>query len=310
LHAAIFLLLFPDIIFGGCEVLSKKKEGQIPEKRVLGYYQKLDWEVVDYGEYYLNDISRSLRGPEPEYLKKGEYIVCIGASQTFGRFCKKPYPLLLRERLKVEVLNLGRGGADAVFFQREELLECINNSKLAIVQVMSGRSADNSLFRTSDLSVEVTRVSDGVKLHVDTAYKELLEEDIELCKKIVAETRRNWVEDYKNLLEKIKVPVILFWFSKRKPDYKEKYTSRFSLFGAFPQLVNKGMINEIKEYSDEYVECVSRKGLPQPLISRFTGKPTVVSGKKKNIYYPSPEMHIDAVNLLEPVCKKYLDKEL
>ncbi|MBW2046398.1 MAG: hypothetical protein JRI96_16220 [Deltaproteobacteria bacterium] len=274
----------------------------------MGYYQKLDWEVVDYDEYCLRGMSMSLRGPEAKHLRKGEYIVCIGASQTFGRFCKRPYSLLLKERLKVEVLNLAKGAADAVFFQHEKLLEYINNSKLAIIQVMSGRSADNSLFRTSDLSVEVTMVSDGSKLHVDTAYKELLEKDIDLCKKIVAETRRNWVDDYKNLLEKIKVPTILLWFSKREPDYKEKYTDLRSLYGAFPQLVNARMINQIKKYSDEYVECVSRKGLPQPFISRFTGKPAVVGGKTENRYYPSQEMHMEAANLLEPICRKYLNE--
>ena len=64
------------------------------------------------------------------------------------------------------------------------------------------------------------------------------------------------------------------------------------------------MVNEIKKYSDDYVECASRKGIPQPLISRFTGKPAVINGKTLNRYYPSPEMHIEAANLLEAVCNK------
>jgi len=74
------------------------------------------------------------------------------------------------------------------------------------------------------------------------------------------------------------------------------------------------MISEIKKYSDEYVKCVSKRGIPQPLISRFTGKPVIVKMFKgneitQNTYYPSPEMHIDAANALETVCRKYLDEK-
>src|SRR5437773_8852640 len=49
-------------------------------------------------------------------------------------------------------------------------------------------------------------------------------------------------------------------------------------------------------------ECVSSRGIPQPLISRFTGTPTTIEGRRdlnarwdgSNAYYPSPEMHLDA----------------
>jgi len=307
LFTLAMLFLYIKVTFGLEALFTKEKESQGIENR--GYYQKLDWEVIDYDVYRLGGMPEWLRGPKSKHLKKGEYIVCVGASQTFGRFCEKPYPQLLEEILNIEVLNLGIGGVGPSFFlRREELLEYINNSKLAVIQVLSGRSADNSLFRLTEGGFRVIRVSDGKELRPGTAYKELLEENIDLCKKAVAETRRNWVNDYKNLLEKIKVPVILFWFSVREPDYIERYTTGvYSLFGKFPHLVNQSMINEIKKYSEDYVECVSKKGLPQPLISRFTGKPVVVSGNKKNYYYPSPEMHMEAADLLEAVCRKYLD---
>ena len=138
-----------------------------------------------------------------------------------------------------------------------------------------------------------------------------------VAKKLVAETRNNWINNYRRLLSQIAVPKILFWFSKRGPDYKEKYHNLSALFNQFPQLVTLKMVEEIGNFSDEYVECVSKKGSPQPLFSRFTGEATTVDPTRDrqdlggkiwthNAYYPSPEMHQDAAKALTPICKKYL----
>ena len=50
-------------------------------------------------------------------------------------------------------------------------------------------------------------------------------------------------------------------------------TSLRPLFGKFPHLVNRTMIEQIKPVSDEYVECISARGLPQRLFNRFTHEP-------------------------------------
>ena len=284
-------------------------------------YSNPDCEVVDYQTYCLDPeaIDRQtntgllLRGPKPQDLEKRKYFVCIGAAQTFGRFCENPYPVLLQEKLGIQTLNLGRGGAGPSFFSKDndKLLEYINNARFAIIQVMSGRSESNSLFHSRCLGF-YTRISDGTSIGSDDAFRELLKEkNKDYIKKIVAETRQNWINNNKELLEKIKIPKILFWFSVRKPRYRERYQNIDTLFGEFPQLVNSYMINQLRKYYDEYVECVSRRGLPHILINRFTGKPTTIKDPwggtwSKNWYYPSPEMHADAANALEKVCKRYL----
>ncbi|MCU0535450.1 MAG: DUF6473 family protein [Hydrococcus sp. Prado102] len=282
-------------------------------------YQDRDWEVVDYQGYILpNTGGKDFRGPQPKTLDKGEYFVCLGAAQTFGCFCENPYPILLQEKLNFPVLNLGVAGAGPWFFlQNPSLIEYINNAKFAIVQVMSGRSESNSLFDSGGREY-LTRLSDGVKLGADLAYKELLEQyDRNYVETIIAETRQNWVNHFQQLLQNIKVPKILFWFSVREPFYQEKYTNFTTLLGRFPHLVNSKMIGEIKKYSDRYVECISSRGMPQLLISRFTNKPAIIDPKREDLrqlygnsklfnrYYPSPEMHIDATNLLEKTCKKF-----
>ena len=310
----------------------------------LSGYQARDREIVDYQMYSLGKTDLWFRGPEIKNLEPGKYFVCIGAAQTFGCFCEKPFPKLLQEEFDLPVLNLGYGGAGPYFFlKHQQLFDYINAAKFVIVQVMSGRSENNSLFDSGGLEF-LTRRSDGVSLSADAAYKEVLEGgDVwqkvpfqvpfgkryfrritkifgaKKTKKLVAETRNNWINNYQSLLNQITVPKILFWFSKRQPAYKDRYKSLGTLFNEFPQLVNSTMVEQIKVFSDDYVECVSKRGIPQPLFSRFTNEPATVDpeldrkdlgGKiwTHNIYYPSPEMHVDAAKVLAPICSRYLYK--
>jgi hypothetical protein len=289
---------------------------------MAGAYAETDHEIVDYQIYCLDPEVKDrqtntellLRGPKPQSLEEGKYFVCIGGAQTFGRFCEKPYPVLLQEKLGIPAINLGRGGAGPSFFSKDnnKLLTYINRAKFAIIQIMAGRSESNSLFHSSGLGA-YTRVSDGTWIGCDEAFGELIEkEEEDYVRKIVAETRYNWVKNSIDLLEMIKIPKVLFWFSVRKPHYIEKYKDVQSLFGEFPQLVNSDMVRQLIPHSDGYIEWVSKRGLPHLLKSRFTNKPTLIEDPwggtwSENWYYPSPEMHSDAANALEKVCKGYLN---
>lgn len=296
-------------------------------------YQDRDWEIVDYQDYRLENTEFVLRGPKPSTLKRDSYFVCLGAAQTYGAFCQEPYPALISQKINLPGLNLGFGGAGPDYFlQNTELLEkYVNNAKFAVVQVMSGRSESNSLFNSGGMEY-LTKIADGTKVRAAVAYNQLLKQNNRTyVEKIVAQTRENWVKHQIELLKAIEIPTILLWFSTRSTHYKEIYLCKqlayFSLlfgktkasnllFGEFPQLIDSATIARVKKYSDEYVECISSRGFPQRLISRFSGKPTKIDTAaagagirsrqwKYNKYYPSPEMHVDAANLLVDICQKY-----
>jgi hypothetical protein len=274
---------------------------------VIHGYQKRDHEVIDYELFELPGVRSQIRGPAPDSLARGEYFACLGAAQTFGCLCEQPFPALLAERLDLPALNFGFAGAGPRFFlQREPLLSYTNEARFAIVQVMSGRSEDNSLFESRGVE-QLTRRSDGGRIGAAEAYKELLAgESVERMKEIVEETRNNWVESYSRLLEAIEVPTILVWFAKRPPEYEERYDDVWGMFGEFPQFVNRAMMDRIADLSDEYVECVSSRGWPQRLFSRFTGQPVSIdlggTWVEYDRYYPSPEMHLDVADALVEAC--------
>ncbi len=283
-------------------------------------YQRRDLEVVDYQLYPLKFPEKDrvfvARGPQPKQLVKDHYFTCVGAAFTFGCYCEKPYGTLLQDKLGLPTLNLGFAGAGPYFFikNQEFFIDLINQSRFAVILIMSGRSESNSVFDSGGLEM-LTRISDGKKIGAEPAYRELLDSfDQSKVKKIICETRNNWVNNYCDLLKKITVPKILFWLSVRTPDYIESYENVRALFGEFPQLVNRDMIDKIRGDADEYVECISTRGMPQLLISRFTGKPVSVQARQDlgghtrqhNSYYASPEMHEDAANVLEAVCREFV----
>ena len=78
------------------------------------------------------------------------------------------------------------------------------------------------------------------------------------------------------------------------------------MFGEYPHLVNRAMVEQIKPLADDYVHCVSARGFPQRLVSRFTGEAASVKHRTDlggtwegfDLYYPSPEMHLDAAETL------------
>lgn len=282
-------------------------------------YQKPDYELVDYKIYSLDNniidpVTKKqllLRGPKPDL--NSDYFAVIGAAQVFGRFCAEPFPDLLGKKLGLELINLGRGGAGPFFFiKNDSLINYLNRAKFVIIQVMSGRSESNSVFRSDGIGY-YTKISDGTNIGCDEAFKQILEsKDTSYIKKIVQETREAWIDNYKLLIEKITVPTILFWFSERLPHYEDSYEDVYALFNKFPQLVNKSMVDNIKQYSDNYVECVSTRGLPQYFFSRFNVKQIKIEDPwgevwESNWYYPSPEMHQDAANVLESVCKEVIN---
>ena len=279
-------------------------------------YQRSDAHIIDYEIYQLPGVEGLFRGP-PININNNDYVACLGAAQTFGRFVETPFPRLISRALGIEALNLGRGGAGPTFYlNTPRLMEYINRARVVIVQVLSGRSQSNSLFSIIDHGMHGINLADGQKISADQFYTWLLGQDIQLARKVVAETREHYVANMIGLLNAITPPKILLWFSVRTPEYRERWELPVGrLWGEFPQFVNRAMLDQMRSRADICVECISRRGSPQRLLDR-SGNPTSVETvslstsevvvRTENRYYPSPEMHEDAATLLIPACREIL----
>jgi hypothetical protein len=268
------------------------------------HYAGADAGFIDY-QVFEHPSGLVLRGPAPGSLPAGGYIAFAGAAQTFGRYCERPFPTIVGDELGVPVLNLGVGGAGPAHFLDPRLLDLLNGSRFAVLQVMSARGEGNSRMTTT--GNRFVRVEGGgAPVSAERAWGPIVaSEPPAVIHRLIAETRQSWVESYSALLQALSVPVVLLYVSKRTPDYREQVNPGRRLravWGQFPHLVNRAMIDALRPQVVSYVECVSRRGLPQPIWDRSTGGP-LPGGRTYNTYYPSPEMHEDVAGLLGPVCR-------
>ena len=286
------------------------------------YYQDQELGLINYQYFQAPGGTLYFRGPMPPSLEKNEFFVCIGAAQTFGRFCEQPFSELISDRLNLPCLNLGYAGAGPSFYLKNDyLLETINKARFIIVQVMSGRSESNSRYVSLTGRNMLTRVSNGTTVMDTEAYKEILRlNSFDSIREIVQQTKYSWLRNSTSLLEKITIPKCLFWFSVRNPQYKMNFNNVKSLLSEFPHLIDSSLIDAVKPLADRYVECVSNRGLPQKLYAKNTTDAVEITyalglgakAKKSeyNKYYPSPEMHLDAADALLNTCQELNESSL
>jgi len=288
------------------------------------HYQKRDEEFIDYKPWLICNRPRFfVRGPQlnPIDLNNGNYFSVVGAAETVGVHAEKPYSTIVADRLKIPCLNLGQGGAGIAFFTqpgKQEIIDYINRGNFLILTLVSGRQTSNSLFQSRDGTCKC--VYNNKEMTADNAWKLIIEnywDDKNFLKNLVREIREAYINDYIQFLNQIEVPVILFYFSQRKPGYSINWRKKDvnSIWDKFPHLVDDDTIKKIRAQSNVvYAKCISKRGIPYILRDK-TGQEKPLWNPVRNefqlnhAYYPSPEMHEDAANVLESICRKTLKKQ-
>jgi hypothetical protein len=278
---------------------------------VSEYYQKLDVPHFDYRLWEIPELGKiRFRGPRPELSRP--FVACIGAAQTFGRFVTEPFSDQLSRRLESSCVNLGLGGIGPRFWLQENVVAFLRRARLVVVQIMAGRSASNSLFDNSDAGNLKGRViATGQIKRFESFLDDLVQQgDRRLLERVVAETRQDYAATMLRLAEALRgVPTVLLWISRRKPAYRPDWSSAPGILREFPQLIDQGVVDRIRPAFGAYVECTSEVGIPQRLWrsdKALDGAELEPDGWLYNRYYPSPEMHSIAADLLAPRCAELL----
>ena len=272
------------------------------------YQQEDPW--MDYGEtLYHNQL---IRGSVPSDLS---HAVCfIGAAQTYGRFCDRPFPQLVCDSLGMQCFNLGVSGAgpEEPLFHNPYVLLDINQCKLVVIQIMSGRSVSNWKFRIDRGQAGWTL--DNKYMYGEQFWKKMWESgdqrDIELTLK---STIDNYVLAYSRMCHRMYPPIILLNISneQRKNSYsveksssmEDSYKNYIEFLGPYPHFIEKIHTDCIKnDLECELIEYCGRVGLPQQLPQpRNTDYYKILGNNVDpsiNNYYPSPEMHVEIAELI------------
>jgi hypothetical protein len=300
-------------------------------------YQTRDIDICDYQEFRVRDCDVMFRGPgfDPFEAESGSFFTCLGAAQTYGCYFDDPFPRLLEKEIGLKALNLAVGGTGPGFYlQYPSLIEAMNRGKFVILQAMAARHESNSRFEADGYVEFVKDRIKGDSVTSAVAWQRIIDEDFENAQKYVDEVRANWLETTRKLVEQLTVPVIFFWYSRRTADYdidmdairaqaelrkngQDKSHFIDGLSGDFPHYVDGPTARAAAALCNAYAECLSSRGMGQPIRNRegkaLTGLSFAALGPEykdmvqlKNVYYPSAEMHEDACAALVPVVRQLI----
>lgn len=264
-------------------------------------YQDEVGSFVNY-ENTLTPYGFVVRGPiqfDDESLSRS--ISFLGAAQSFGVWCEYPFPCLVANALSLKSFNLGHAGAGPLAFLDPSVTEAVNQTKLCVIQVMSGRSVSNRYMQQTAGAARVKLMHpklDEQVLLAHEAYAKLLpiisREEME---SIVNESLDTYISQYQELAVQIKVPKILLWISSRKPDYKRVFTDVNKLLNSFPHFINETVYNKISSFFEHNVFVASSQFMNRPLWSESTQKEYSVNRswgtiKSYGRHYSHPYLHI------------------
>lgn len=263
----------------------------------------MEEDTINYHLYKIDGIPFEIRGPKPDLAPK-KYFVCLGSGQTLGVFCEDPFPNKLSKELGIPVLNLSKKDGDlSDFLECPKCIDLLNNSLFVVVQIMGAKAEKNKWFdRNKEHLGSPAKIRKGWKKIIN----ELSKEEIGL---LLKETKDAWIKDYKELASEIKVPKILFYFSKKRLSPFENFSAESikDIYRGFPRMVDKDMVFSVKDCFNGYAKTI----VPEDLIKQPVKEDKDPLNQNKaegfnDIYYLSQQAHNLAVDNLKPICKKIM----
>ena len=260
----------------------------------------LDYSVCRYGNSNLQ-----FRGPRCDL--SGEYIACLGGTETFGKFVPDPYPALVQGRLGTPVANFGcvNAGID-VFLNEPAIADVAMGARVTVLQVLGAANMSNRFYsvhpRRNDRFVHA---SAGLKsLYRDIDFTEfhftrhllgaLLRKSPERFEIVADELRAAWISRMKLLLARLSSQTLLLWVSNTPPSARQ--TGFFSLTD--PLLVDAEMLAAIRPFATDYLQVV---GSPMAKLNGLRGMAFTELDRPAAAEVLGPAVHHEVAQALAPV---------
>lgn len=260
---------------------------------------------LDYASVaYPGSVVR-FRGPLARLT--GPYALCLGGSETFGRFIHAPYAAQLDASLPLGVVNMGvmNAGLD-VLMQDGAIRNALSGAKAVVLQITGAQNLSNRLYavhpRRNDRFVKATATLRMIYRDVDfTEFhftRHLLTHlhgvSADRFAIVEAELQTAWMARMRSFLTRCPVPVHLLWLARRHPGD----TPPQGMLGHDPLFITEDMLTEIA-------------GLAQSLTIVAPEEPSSERGTRGMFYgpgeaaaaraLPGPELHERAATLLRPL---------
>ncbi|QFT45352.1 hypothetical protein FIU97_02075 [Roseivivax sp. THAF40] len=220
---------------------------------------------LDYGLCRHGKSRVRFRGPIPDL--GGDYLACLGGSETFGRFHPDPWPQLLGDHLGAPIVNFGQVNAGLdLFLQDPEVLRIASAAKLCVMQVIGAQNMSNRFYtvhpRRNDRFVKASDTL--VMLYPDVDFSQiaftgalmstLFDTSPERFEVVVREVQVAWVSRMRLILGHLPPPVHLLWFAEKPPPK----TARAALIPPLqdPTFVTREMLGSLASRTGGLVEVI------------------------------------------------------
>ena len=163
------------------------------------------------------------------------YVLCIGGSETFGRFIHAPFPDQLNAALPGGAVNMGvmNAGLDVIWHDAA-IRAAIGGARAVVLQVTGAQNMTNRFYtvhpRRNDRFVKATTMLRTLYRDVDFTEFHFTRHLLTHLRALSAdrfgvletELREAWVARMLAFLDRALVPVHLLWLSRRAPGDREQ----------------------------------------------------------------------------------------
>lgn len=258
---------------------------------------------LDYQPSALPGSALRFRGPLD--ADGGPSVVCIGSSETFGRFIDAPYATQLDRALEIPVLNLGvvNAGLD-VMMNDPAIAAAVSEAEAVVMQITSAHNMTNrfysvhprrndrflaasSMLRTIYPQVDFTEFH--FTRHLLSHLRDTSKDRFQILK---AELESGWVARMRRYINGLAVPVHLLWLSNRVPG-----ASNDTQLTHYPLFVTAKMLEEVRDVASSLTIAAPGDGAAaQSAKGMFYGPREEAAAR----LLPGPELHAMATqNLLK-----------
>lgn len=221
-------------------------------------HRPLDFPRVRYAPSRLE-----FRGPARTL--SGDYIACLGGTETYGMFVERPFVTLLERDMRRACVNFGlpNAGVDA-FYRDEGVIDLAQRARLRVLQVPCAMNLSNPFYRVHPrrndrflearprlrrLYPEVDFTEFHFTRHMADRLAEIAPERFAILKSGLQDV---WMSRMQILLERIGGPIVLLWFARHQPGRGDGTAG----VADDPAFVSRVMLEAVRPQSDGIVEVV------------------------------------------------------
>lgn len=241
------------------------------------------------------------RGPRHEL--GAAYLLCLGGSETFGRFIHAPFPAQLRGSLPCEVVNMGvmNAGMD-VITQDHAIRAALQGARAVVLQITGAANLNNRFYsvhpRRNDRFVKASTLLRTLYRDVDfTEFhftRHLLTHLRSLSRDrfgvVETELRAAWMARMAGFLDQAPVPVHLLWLARQPPGDRDTGAR----LGPDPLFVTLDMVRRVASGAASLTIATTQA---HGMRSMFFAPREEAAARA----LPGPEAHVLATRLLAPV---------